>query len=71
MTSADHDALLLLTTPGDATTEADLMSVSDRAYNGVPGNPDQQVNPVPGQAGAVTAYDHGQFMATLTLAPAS
>ncbi len=70
VTTADHDALRLLTTPTDASAVSDLVAVCDHAYHGVPGNPDETIHPVPGQAGAVTAYEHGQFMATLSLVPA-
>ena len=71
MTTADQDALKLLKTPSDSTTAADLETVSDHAYHGVPGTVDQAINPVPGEAGAVTAYEHGQFIAAITLRAAS
>ena len=71
VTTADQDALKLLKTPSDSTTAADLETVSDHAYHGVPGTVDQTINPVPGEAGAVTAYEHGQFMAAITLQAAS
>jgi serine/threonine-protein kinase len=69
VTVADHDALTLLKTPSDAAAATDLVAQSDHAYHGVPSSSDQQIQPVVGQAGAITAYEHGQFMATVTLAP--
>jgi hypothetical protein len=69
VTTADRDALALLKAPTNTAATADLVTLCDHAYHGVTATSDQQVNPVPGQAGAITAYEHGQFMATLTLAP--
>jgi serine/threonine protein kinase len=71
VTTADQDALKLLKTPSDTAAASELATLCDHAYHGVPGTIDQQINPVPGQAGAITAYEHGQFMATVTLAPGS
>jgi serine/threonine-protein kinase len=71
VTAADGDALRLLTNPADASALADLVVVTDHAYHGVPAPSDRTINPVPGQAGAITAYEHGQFMATMSLAPSS
>ena len=67
ITTADQDALKLLKTPADGATAADLATQCDHAYHGVARSTDQQIQPVPGQAGAITAYDHGQFMATIAL----
>jgi hypothetical protein len=39
------------------------------AYHGVDVNGDGQIDPVAGEAGALTAYLQGQLMATLSLAP--
>lgn len=71
VTQADQDALQLLATPTDATVLSGLVQSCDYAYHGHSTNSDQTINPVPGEAGAQTAYEHGQFMATLTLAPGS
>ncbi len=67
ITTADQDALKLLKTPAATAAATELATLCDHAYHGVPSATDQQINPVPGQAGAITAYEHGQFMATLTL----
>ncbi|MGH2515659.1 MAG: serine/threonine protein kinase, partial [Ktedonobacterales bacterium] len=67
VTQADQDALQILVSPTDAAALSGLVLACDDAYHGRSTNPDQTVNPVPGEAGAQTAYEHGQFMATLTL----
>jgi hypothetical protein len=67
--TADQDALKLVAAPNNAAVVGDLVAVSDHAYHGVSVNSDQSIDPVSGQAGAVTAYEHGQFMATLTMRP--
>ncbi|HKV84839.1 MAG TPA: hypothetical protein VJN88_09795, partial [Ktedonobacterales bacterium] len=69
--TADQDALKLAAAPTNSVAVADLVAVSDHAYHGVSVNGDQTIDPVNGQAGAVTAYEHGQFMATLTLTAAA
>lgn len=71
VTQADQEALALLTTPADVSAISGLVQACDYAYHGHSTDTDQTINPVPGQAGAQTAYEHGQFMATLTLAAGS
>lgn len=68
---ADQDALQLLAAPTDASALSGLVQVCDYAYHGRNTSTDQTIDPVPGEAGAQTAYEHGQFMATLTLVPGS
>ena len=41
--------------------------LADHTLNGVDRDDDGQVDPVMGEAGAVTAYNEGQMMAQLTL----
>jgi hypothetical protein len=66
VTTVDQDAVKLLATPTDTSVVPEIVALSDHAYHGVAG-PDGQVDPVPGEAGAITAYIHGQFMAALPL----
>lgn len=66
VTTVDQDAVKLLANPTDTSVVAEIVALSDHAYHGVVG-PDGQINPVPGEAGAITAYIHGQYMAALPL----
>jgi hypothetical protein len=66
VSTVNQDALKLLAHPSDTSHVAEIVAFSDHAYHGIAG-PDGQVNPVPGEAGAITAYAHGQFMAGLPL----
>lgn len=66
VTTVDQDAVKLLANPTDTSVVAEIVALSDHAYHGVAG-PDGQINPVPGEAGAITAYIHGQYMAALPL----
>lgn len=66
VTTVDQDAVKLLANPANTSVVAEIVALSDHAYHGVAG-PDGQVDPVPGEAGAITAYIHGQFMAALPL----
>jgi hypothetical protein len=66
VTTLNQDTLKLLSNPSDTADVPTIVALSDHAYHGVAG-PDGQVNPVPGEAGALTAYLHGQYMATLPL----
>jgi hypothetical protein len=66
VTTVDQDALKLLANPANTSVVLEIVALSDHAYHGVAG-PDGQVNPVPGEAGAITAYIHGQYMAALPL----
>ena len=45
----------------------EVVSLSDHAYHGFDQNGDGRVDPVAGEAGAMTAYTSGQLMAMLTL----
>lgn len=69
VTTLDADALSLRDNPGEGDLVAQVVKLADQAYHGVPDSPDQPAAPDAGKAGAITAYDHGQFMATLQLAP--
>ena len=67
LTTIDQDALILRTHPTDASKVEEIVRLADYAYHGVDVNGDGQINPVPGEAGAITAFQQGQLIATLTL----
>jgi len=69
VTTVDNDAIDLLAHPDHAFKVQEIVTLSDHAYHGVALNGDEQILPVPGGGGAITAYLHGQLMATMTLAP--
>ena len=71
LTTADQDGVKLLDTPTNTAVIADLVAVCDHAYHGVSSDSDQTISPVPAKGGAITAYEHGQFMATLSLTPSA
>jgi hypothetical protein len=65
--TVDSDAHSLLVDPNNPTRVQEIVTLSDHALNGVDLNNDEHVDPVPGEAGAITAYIHGQLMALLPL----
>jgi len=67
VTAVDQDALKLLNNPTDTSVVQEIVTLSDHAYHGVDINGDEQIDPVQGEAGAITAYIHGQLMAALPL----
>jgi hypothetical protein len=67
MTKIDNDALQLLTHPTTTALVSEIVSLSDHAYRGFDQNGDGKIEPVVGEAGALTAYTSGQHMATLAL----
>ena len=69
VTTVDNDAIDLLAHPDRNFKVQEIVTLSDHAYHGVALNGDEQILPIPGGGGAITAYLHGQLMATLTLAP--
>jgi len=69
VTTVDNDAIDLLAHPDHTFKVQEMVTLSDHAYHGVDTNGDEQIDPVPGEGGAITAYIHGQLMATLTIAP--
>jgi zinc-ribbon domain len=66
----EQDALSLLTNPTDNAKVAEIVKLANQALIGVDINGDESIDPVPGEAGAQTGYNHGQLMATLSLNPA-
>ncbi len=67
VTTVDADAVALLSNPSNTAKVSEIVTLSDHAYHGVDINGDEQIDPVPGEAGAITAYIHGQLMAALPL----
>ena len=67
LTTIDQDAFLLRTHPTNMSKIEEIVRLADYAYHGVDVNGDGQVDPVPGEAGALTAFQQGQLIATLTL----
>jgi hypothetical protein len=67
VTTVDQDALDLVQHPHDLTHVPEIATLCDHAYIGVDTNGDEHVDPVAGEAGAVTAYLHGQLLAVLDL----
>jgi hypothetical protein len=67
LTTIDQDSFLLRTHPMDISKVEEIVRLADDAYHGVDVNGDGQIDPVPGEAGAITAFLQGQLIATLTL----
>jgi plastocyanin len=58
---------------GIADTQQDVLKIvalSQQAIQGIDTNLDEQVGPIPGEGGVITAYQHAQLMAGVPLAPA-
>ena len=64
-TQVEQDALVLRASPGNTALMQQIVTLSDHIFHGVDINGDERVDPVPGEAGAITGYNHGQLMATL------
>ncbi len=64
-TTIDLDALNLLKNPGNNTGE--IVKLASQIYNGVDINGNGHVDPIAGEAGAITAYLQGQIIAQLPL----
>ncbi len=71
VTTIEQDALQLLAHPTNLSSVQEVTTLADDAYHGVDANGDGQIDPVVGEAGAMTAYQQGQLMATLYLTPAA
>lgn len=67
----EQDALTLRAAPGNTSVIQEIVTLCDHINHGVDINADEHVDPVPGEAGAITAYNHGQLMATLQLVPSA
>jgi len=71
VTTINQDVLNLRKDPADLTKVQEIAMLADAAYHGVDTNGDGQIDPVVGEAGALTAYLQGQSMSTISLAPGS
>jgi plastocyanin len=63
-------ALRVLAAPGIAEAQEDVLEIStvaQRLVQGVDLNLNEQIEPVPGEGGVLTAYQHAQLMAGLSL----
>ena len=67
VTTVEQDLLRLQAHLTDLASLQEITTLADDAYHGVDVNGDGQIDPVTGEAGAITAYQQGQFMATVTL----
>ena len=67
LTTIEQDVLHLQEHPSDLSSLREITTLADDAYHGVDVNGDGQIDPVIGEAGALTAYQQGQLMATLSL----
>ena len=67
LTTIDQDAFFLRSHPTDAIKVEEIVRLADDAYHGVDINGDGQIDAIPGEAGAITAFQQGQLIATLTL----
>jgi plastocyanin len=59
---------------GLADTQQDVLAIlalATQTLQGVDANQDEQVGPVPGEGGVLTAYQHAQLMAAVPLAPSA
>ncbi len=68
-----HDrALKIAAAAGIADTQQDVLSIvalTQQAIQGVDANLDEQIGPIPGEGGVLTAYQHAQLMAGIALVP--
>ncbi|HXZ03751.1 MAG TPA: hypothetical protein VEH81_02905, partial [Ktedonobacteraceae bacterium] len=71
ISTIDHDARDLLQNPINPAKVQEIVTLANHAYNGFDANGDGTIDPIPGEGGAITAYYHGQLMATLVLASGS
>lgn len=47
----------------------EAVALADRIRNGIDVNGNESIEPVPGEGGAVTAYEHAYYMADMVIAP--
>jgi len=48
-----------------------IVALATQTIQGVDANQDEQIGPVPGEGGVLTAYQHAQLMAAVPLAPSA
>jgi serine/threonine protein kinase len=66
LTKIDQDALILRTHPTDVSKVKEIVRLADYAYHGVDVNGDGQIDSIPGEGGAISAFKQGQLIATLS-----
>jgi len=68
-----HDLLIaILTAPADSDVESlvrQAVSLSNQIRNGIDINGNENIEPIPGEGGALTAYQHSYYMADVTIFP--
>jgi serine/threonine protein kinase len=68
-----HDLLVaIIESPADAEVESlirQAVSLSNQIRNGIDTNGNENIEPIPGEGGAVTAYQHAYYMADITILP--
>jgi hypothetical protein len=67
LTQINENALGLLANPATVSKVPEIVSLADRAYHGFDQDGDGKIEPIEGEAGALTAYTSGQRMALLSL----
>jgi hypothetical protein len=65
----EQDAVALAKTPADTSKVAEMVTLAAYAYRGVDANHDGKIDPIQGEAGALSAYQQAQLMATLQMTP--
>ena len=69
LTTARADALALLNDPANGAKAQELATLTNHAFYGYDANHDGKIDYVPGEAGAMISYQHGQFMTSMVLSP--
>lgn len=69
LATARQDALALLGNPANSAKMQELATLANHAYYGYDANHDGKIDYVPGEAGAMISYQHGQFMTAMVLSP--
>jgi len=68
-----HDLLIaILAAPADSDVESlvrQAVSFSNQIRNGIDINGNENIEPIPGEGGALTAYQHAYYMADITIFP--
>jgi hypothetical protein len=67
VTTIEQDALAVLNGSQDQAKAKEIATLGDLALHGHDLDGDESTDPVPGEGGVVTAYDHGLLMGSLTL----
>ena len=49
----------------------EAVALADKIRNGIDINGDENIEPIPGEGGAVTAYEHAYYMADMVIVPSA